>query len=338
MLSELDKQLYHFWRRRFQKKHHGAPTIAVVGNCQSFGIAYGMKLLNPQARVDRFTIVRKGLANVDQLAKALATYDHVFSIDFPAGFLRGGGSHVDLRARLPGVHSVPSLVFTGYHPDLVYILDPTANGQPVEGPLGPYHSAIALYAYLRGMSLEQTQALFAGNVYEALGYFDLWAPAATEFVALGKASGLDLSTDFLRWSRGAPFMYSINHPKPFVLFDLARKLLKKAGVATYDGPLDFYAVDDVVLGAVYPVYPEVAERYGQEGAYLFKKTNLHLDMTVGEFLDLPGFLAGEFAAFARHTPAQLVTPRTQGWLADSETGRLFDVLAAENLARRYARS
>ncbi len=335
MLSELDRQLYHFWRRRFQGRDAGSPRIAVVGNCQSFGVAYAMKTLNPAARVDRFTIIRKGLATVDMLARALATYDHVFSIHFPKGYLRDGGFE-QLRERLPNVRLLPSLVFSGYHPDLVYILDPTAGGRPLDGPIGSYHSAIALYAYLRGMNLEQAEALFSAQVYDALGYFDVWESAAAELLGLARAAGVDLSAEFMRWSRGVPFMYSINHPKPFVLFDLARVLLRKAGLPAADLPFDLYAVDDVVRGVVFPVYPEIAERYGQTGSYLFKRAHFELESGVGDFFDLPGFLKASFAAYGACKPAQLVTPRTQAWLDDAETRRLFDFHAADALARKYA--
>ena len=84
MLSEIDHQLLHVWVRRLLGREKGAPRIAVVGNCQSFGIAYGMKLLIPHAHVDRFTIVRKGVTTLDMLAKTLAGYDHVFSLEFLA--------------------------------------------------------------------------------------------------------------------------------------------------------------------------------------------------------------------------------------------------------------
>ena len=30
------------------------PRIAVVGNCQSFGVAYAMKVLDPSATVDHY--------------------------------------------------------------------------------------------------------------------------------------------------------------------------------------------------------------------------------------------------------------------------------------------
>ncbi len=150
MLSEIDHQLLHVWGRRLRGREKGAPRIAVVGNCQSFGIAYGMKLLVPHAHVDRFTIVRKGVTTLDMLAKTLAGYDHVFSLEFQPGFVHGGGWE-ELKALLPDVAPIPSIVFSGFHPGTIYILDPTRSGYPIEGPTGPYHSAIALFAYLRSL-------------------------------------------------------------------------------------------------------------------------------------------------------------------------------------------
>jgi hypothetical protein len=81
----------------------------------------------------------------------------------------------------------------------------------------------------------------------------------TALLEQGRQFGLDLSADFLRWADRGCFMYSINHPKPHVLYDMARKLLR--GVGRPSEPIDFdtYAVDDIVRGYVFPVYPEIAD-------------------------------------------------------------------------------
>ena len=336
MLSEIDHQLLHVWVRRLLGREKGAPRIAVVGNCQSFGIAYGMKLLNPNAHVDRFTIVRKGFTTLKMLAKTLASYDHVFSLEFQPGFVRGGGWE-ELRGLLPQVSSIPSIVFSGFHPDTIYILDPTRGGLPIEGPTGPYHSAIALYAYLRGMSVDQTEALYSEALFEALGYFDVWEDSSREFLHFASAAGLDLSADLVRWSRAGVFMYSMNHPKAFVLFDVAKALLKKAGVPFTPVEFDDFAVDDIVRGAVFPVYPEIAERYGHRGSYLFKRSNYRLAREVGQFDDLHSYVEGSFAVYARHQRAQLMAPRMTQWEADPDVGKLFDFHAADGLTRKYAR-
>lgn len=336
MLSEIDHQLLHVWGRRLLGRENGSPRIAVVGNCQSFGIAYGMKLLIPHAHVDRFTIVRKGVTTLDMLAKTLSSYDHVFSLEFQPGFVRGGGWE-ELKALLPNVAPIPSIVFSGFHPDTIYILDPTRNGFPIEGPAGPYHSAIALFAWLRGMSVDQTVALFGEPLFEALGYFDVWQDSAKEFLDLARTSGLDLSSELVRWSRSGPFMYSMNHPKAHVLFDVAKALLAKAGLKT--APVEFadFAVDDIVRGVVFPVYPEIAERYGHRGSYLFKRSNYRLARNVGQFDDLHGFVESSFAVYAKHQRAQLMAPRMAQWEADPQVGKLFDFHAADALTRKYAR-
>lgn len=46
----------------------------------------------------------------------------------------------------------PAITFAPFHPDLIYILD---NSEPLHGfifgPLGPYHSALSLFAYRLGI-------------------------------------------------------------------------------------------------------------------------------------------------------------------------------------------
>lgn len=45
-----------------------------------------------------------------------------------------------------------AITFAPFHPDLIYILD---NSEPLHGfifgPLGPYHSALSLFAYRLGI-------------------------------------------------------------------------------------------------------------------------------------------------------------------------------------------
>ena len=345
MLTEIDRQIVNSWRHRLRAKGAAAssrgpciaqsrgPRIAVVGNCQSFGIAYGMKVLNPASVVERFTIVRPGWANLDILARTLRNFDHVFSLDFEEGFVRGGGS-ARLREMLPNIVPFPTVVFSGFHPDTIYLLDPTRGGMPIECPTGPYHSALIVYGFLRGMSVEQTMALFSEQTFKMLGYLNVWDDSATQFLSSAKASGLDLDNDFLRWSRRGCFMYSHNHPKAHVLFDIGRALLDKAGLPA--GQLDFddFAVDDIVRGAVFPLYPEIAAHLGLRGSYLFKQGNYRLSRTVGEFLDLKMFTEASFAIYAQHKREALHHPRLEGWLNDPETVRALDWLSADGLARK----
>ena len=188
------------------------------------------------------------------------------------------------------------------------------------------------------MSVEQTVSLYGAPLFEALGYFDVWEDSAREFLELARASGLDLSAELIRWSRSGPFMYSMNHPKAFVLFDVAKALLAKAGMKT--DPVEFgdFAVDDIVRGVVFPVYPEIAERYGHRGSYLFKRSNYRLARFVGEFDDLRGFVESSFAVYAKHERAQLMTPRMVEWEGNPAVAKLFAFHAADAITKKYARA
>ncbi len=333
LLAEIDLQVINTWRRRLLKKDQSGPRIAVVGNCQSFGIAYGMKLLNPDSVVHRYTIVRPGWVGLDLLERTLRDYDYVFSLEFQKGFVKGG-DWLALRDRMPSIIPFSSVVFSGFHPDTIYILDPTRKHRPLDSATGPYHSALALYGYLAGLSPERTEALFHANVFRPLGYFDVWRPATEEFLNAANAVGLDLSTELLRWARRGCFMYSMNHPKAFVLADVARALLKRENLPIADVDFDDYAVDDIVRGSVFPVYPPIAEHYGHQGSYVFKLGNYRLSRTVGEFMTLRRFIEASFTIYKNYTREQLNHHRVEGWLANEGLGRTLALLSAENLAER----
>jgi hypothetical protein len=315
------------------KRQASGPRIAVVGNCQSFGIAYAMRLLDLEAEVAQFSIVSKSWTDMRTLARTLQTYDHVFAQDFAPGYLRGGACDV-LQNELGGAVWFPSLAFSAYHPDLILISDPTRGNHLVNCATGPYHSALAFFAYRAGLPAEAALRLFRREVFDALGYFQIWQGAADALLEQGHQFGLDLRSDFLRWARRGCFMYSINHPKPHVLYDIARLLLR--GVGRSHAPIDFdtYAVDDIVRGYVFPVYPEIAEFYNVSGSYIFKTSHYRLSHGLGKFWNLPGFLSDCYRIYAEHRPEQLVNGRVQGWFEDAEiSGFLHDVAGVERRGR-----
>lgn len=340
MISQIDKQIIKSWRQyavepRLAKlmgrtPRNTGPRIAVIGNCQAFGTAYAMKLMDPSATVNHFSAIGRARASVSMLVKTLDTYDYVFSHDFLDGHVRGGGSE-ELCRQLPKTRMFPAISFAAFHPDLIYIHSAGLHGF-VFGPVGPYHSALALFAFRKGLSLEEANALFNENVFEALGYFDVWNAASRELVETSKERfGLDLSADLMNWSRRGVFMYSIVHPKGFVLMDLARRLWEKVGLEPRSVNVNYYDIDELARAEIFPVYPPVAKVFGVPGSYLFKKQNHHISRGVGDFLTLPQFLADSYAVFAKHEAAHLAHARVDSWLADETTSGLLVRLARENL-------
>ena len=337
MISQIDKQIIRTWGaallapRLAGRRTANGPRIAVIGNCQSYGVAYAMKLLDPTARVDHYSAVAKSHANIGLLARTLATYDYVFSQDFPANIVRGGDSR-ELFQRLNNVTPFPTISFAAFQPDLVYLLDAAQGNKALAGPLRPYHSALAAFSFRVGLSLEEANALFNRDVFEAVGYFDVWNAAAREFLDNAKRYDLDLSSDLMNWSRRGVFMYSIVHPKSYVLADIARRLFVKTGLAIRNDNFDDYAIDDLSRAEIFPVYPEIAELFGVRGGYLFKRGNFHISDGVGEFLTLPQYLSGCYEVYKRARPSQISHPRVDGWLRDEAFSRQLVALARESLA------
>lgn len=336
LLSPLDRRVIASLRDKSLRRPGAGPRIAVVANCQGLGIAYAMKLLNLDATVHRFPIVFKSWTNVKALTRTLKLYDYLFFQPFGPGYVRGGAWE-PIVAKLREVKDpvlMPTLVFTGFHPDQVYVHDGAKGDATINGPIGPYHSGLAVFAYLAGLPVEAALRLFNREVFETVGYFDVWNGATEALLKEGQRFSLDFREDLLRWTRRGCFMYSTIHPKPFVFLDFARQLMQKAGVPMQPINFDHYAVDDLVRGAVYPVYPAIGEFYGIQGSYVFKDAQFSFGKSVGKFLDLRQFVSESYQAYAKYRPNQLVNERVQGWLEDAEvSGFLRDVAHANTQTR-----
>jgi hypothetical protein len=332
-LTSLDRRVIGSLRSKALRQAGAGPRIAVVANCQSFGLAYAMKLLNLDATVHRFPVLFKSWVDVKMLARALKLYDYVFFQPFGPGYVRGGSAEPILQ-ELKDPILLPTLIFTGFHPDQVYVHDAAKDDAPINGPIGPYHSALAFFAYRAGLPVDAALRLFNREVFDIVGYFDVWNDATEALLKEGQKFSLDFREDLLRWTRRGCFMYSSLHPKPFVFFDFARQLMQRAGAPMQPVNFDDYAVDDLVRGSVYPVYPEIGEFYGIQGSYVFKGAQFSFGTGLGDFWNLRQFVTDCYHGYAKYQPNQLTNGRVQGWLDDAEiAGFLRGVARAEGHGR-----
>lgn len=339
MFSLLDRQIARHWRdRTFSRRPStGGKTprkIAVVGNCQSFGYAFAVKLFDPSLVVDRYPLVAPSLTDLKTLRAALADYDLVFSQDFGPQILRDNATSDALFADMPGVVRLPTINFYGFHPDTIHLLDPTKNYRLIMGPAGVYHSALALFGHISGFSVDQTEALFTHEVFAFVGYLDVWPSAVDEVLRAGEAAGMKLESAVARWSRGRAFMYTPTHPRPQVLFDIAKIAMGKAGLRAQPLDTDDYAVDDLSRDYILPVYPPLAEHYGLAGSTVLKLAHYRFSRGVGEMLTLTEYIARSSAHYAERKREQLVHERVDQWLGDTEISRTLGLLSAEELKRR----
>lgn len=212
---------------------------------------------------------------------------------------------------------IPNIFFPAFHPDLIYVGDVT--GPPsghIESPIGPYNSALALYGFRSGYSPDETSRLFTGDVYRRVGYLDAWSGAAEGLLWLAREVGWDLAPDLARWSRRGAFMHSANHPRMFVAADLARGLLRRAGIPFRDFDIDPFLHDELLAQGSWPVYPEIGQLYGISGGTTFLPRSRRSQRQPAP-MTLRRFLEGSFALYGRRSRRDLANPRVEGWLADA---------------------
>jgi hypothetical protein len=164
------------------------------------------------------------------------------------------------------VRIIPRIAFAAFHPDLDFVEHDHGR---ISGCLGQYQSALIFYAWKRGLSAAETIELFRDEVFELLGYYAYWEPARALLIREGESAGLPLGDLIDKWSRAGVWMHSINHPRNFVLADVARAILRREGIQAIPG-IECFVQDTFADGPVWPVYPEVARRLGHDGSYYFK--------------------------------------------------------------------
>lgn len=282
--------------------------IGVLGNCTAPGVGLGLQQLLWKDQVFAFeTIAVRREGKVDQAIATLSGCEVLFTHPMPESF--GELATNTLRERFPHLKIVhlPILVFTGLHPDSIYISGPAGA---VASPLGPYNSAIIAAAHTLGASAKATEALFNADVFQQLGYFTEFAKAKTFADKSLESQGFDLSSRWPAWMARGPFMHTINHPKGFVVGDIAKLVAVNAGLVPADTPSRELVFDALSANASWPVYPEIARALGAfEGNYLFKKPGLP-DLASGEsiFFSLPEFIEKSLALYSACAREQFDLP------------------------------
>lgn len=283
-----------------------------------------MRLLAPRSPVRYLSMgtLKREHGHLDTLARVLRGADHVFSQAFPEGLIPGGGS-LRLKEIEPRLTLVPSIVFSAFHPDMVYAgaASDLAALKLAPSPLGQYHSAIVLTAHRLGLDATRATGLFREEVFARLAYLDWWEPAVRELTGAAEQAGFALDRELTRWARRGAFMHLMNHPKAFVVGDIAKRLLRESGIEPAPVEVEDYLADELVHDVVWPIYPPIAAQFGLPGSYLFKAKAR--DGAFPVLYDLPGFVAASYALYDGMAPSDLHCPRVEAWLAAPEIVTLF---------------
>lgn len=194
----------------------------------------------------------------------------------------------------------PAISFAAYQPDLCYVFR-KGSFDEIPAPLGPYHSSIAYHAWRNGRSSGQALALYREDVYQQLRFFDYWDSARLALVEEGQRAGIPLEGLLEKWRAQGCFMHTPNHPKLSVSIDIARRVLQKLDIPTFSVDPQQMVWDNLADCPIWPVYPEIAARYGCEGSTVFKGNNLGLPgKTPVALYPLEEFVERSFAAFEQY--------------------------------------
>lgn len=260
--------------------------VVVSSNCITAGLTSSLRILLPH---HIFVPIPYSDTNFDALQDALKRSEFCFYSGPDEFLIRLHGSRARHERK---IIRFPELYFNAFHPDQVYAW--TKNGTPIEGATGPYNSAIVLWSWRRGLSVDTTLSFFQPHVLEALGYHDRW-DSSSERLEYDYSTFESLNfRDFLGPLQHAGcFMHTVNHPKPAAIAQLARILARQI---SHDDFLDGAPVHEMVVDGLFnnshawAVYPSVADALGLEGAYLFKTAD-------HDVLDLPQFVERSFTAY-----------------------------------------
>ncbi|KQT57198.1 hypothetical protein ASG52_03820 [Methylobacterium sp. Leaf456] len=291
-----------------------ARRILVVGtNCQVAVLGGCLQFLAPDAEVA--AVEPANLAHFEASPEGLL--DRAANADLTVGLpFEGGGFGALTPARLreaARLHvALPTIVFPAFHPDIVYIGHKDRN---FGSPMGDYHSALIVYGFAQGFSADEIVSLFRAEVFSKVGYLDGWFGSRDSLLRLSREHGFDLDRLFAGWMRRGCFMHTINHPKLFVLEDLARAALARAGIPARAARCED-VLPDPLSGSVWPVYPEVAARYGVSGSTTFKPPLGGFDflLDAARCLELRAMVEGSLAQYANTPKIATFCDRVQGWL------------------------
>jgi len=188
----------------------------VIANCQGSAIQQFLEAV-PGNRVKRLVVHR---ASEEQLTQDfLAGFDVVIAQDIRPDrkeLWQAVNAH-------PHVIQFPWLLFFGLTPDHSTVTSSSgAQGQSQENI-----PRIMAAAKTRGLTRDQTRALYNPEFVEAMGYRDVFAVNRSIFIETLSAYTPRATYLFEKWFDQGVFFHTGNHPKSFVIIDILREVLQK---------------------------------------------------------------------------------------------------------------
>lgn len=264
--------------------------IVVLANCQTGGLAASLGLMSPGDDI-RPVSWNPAPEALKRAAEDAAGADLVVT-SIPANV------EATLRTehgyRPAATLKIPSLFFTGFHPDLTIAY---VEGKPIN-LIGhsPYQSAIGLWCWKNDVSIARAMRLFTPSVMERMGYSRSWGAAMQRARLEFEPTPLSFADVFLPLqASGEVFMHTLNHPRINAVAQLARVIAREIGcdARLIEQPVERMVPDALAHSDAWPVYPGVAEHLGLRPDRVWR---IH-----GGYYDLEGYLTLQYDALSRQT-------------------------------------
>jgi GSCFA family/Polysaccharide biosynthesis enzyme WcbI len=275
-----------------------SPKFLIFGNCQAAVLAQLMESMVPGSKGMAIELLPE---MIDRIANGQADLSDLVA---GASLIFIGSNYDNFRRLLADKYAeaigkirlYPVITFSAFHPDAEYAEH--SKNEFLNGAMGHYHSALALWGWKNGFCAEDTVNLFRKEIFQHLRYFDYIESASHFLLKEGQFAGIRLDGLLKRWLSNGCFMHSMNHPKHFVLADVARAVLVREHIE-FIPEAEKYIGDPLANGYCWPVYPDIAERYGMKGHYFFKKAGNSLsDNKISGFNTLDEFVRSSFQLYA----------------------------------------
>lgn len=212
------------------------------------------------------------------------------------------------------IRLLPLIEYEAFHPDQCYLVNKN-SGITVIGPTGEYNSLISLIGFLLDLGVDRTCELFNRKVYKILQYDDLLATARDRLQEQESLTGYPVSIMAERWRQNGRWMRTINHPKNFVLADIAAEAMKREGIEIREERSSFVS-DELSYQTDWPSYGSID--LGE--SFYFKLPRVFCgNQNNILFLDRRSFVEKSFSAFSDLTIDNIEA---------TQLGRVIDIRSA----------
>ena len=246
--------------QKFHQTRQAARRVIISSHCQTGGIAASLQVIFPDDEIIPLPLpALTGNDDESAFVEKLRNCDvWVSSSGYDLLEKHGIADQVQLVR-------VPTIRFSGFHPDIVYTRKISTN----ELIVPHYNSAIAVWAYQNRLEISDAEKLFNKQTFAELGYLDHWGPSIEQLMQRFKNSDLKFSGFILPMRREGLFMYSLNHPKVMAIARLSKLVARKMGAGAE--VMDMYIdINDGLNDVIWPVYPEIGDSLSIHSGYSWK--------------------------------------------------------------------